>query len=90
MTLDVDGLDPSVMPRMVALAPGGLMWRHIIELFEALAAKGRILGLNLVELAPKNDLNQTPMIGASRLMRKLIMLQLMKSRGKTGLGSFLL
>ena len=90
MTLDVDGLDPSVMPGTVAPAPGGLMWRHIIELFKALAAKGRILGLNLVELAPKNDLNQTPMIGAGRLMRNLIMLQLMKSRGKTGLGGFLL
>jgi agmatinase len=86
VTLDVDGLDPSVMPGTVALAPGGLMWWHIIELFEALAAKGQILGLNLVELAPKNDLNQISMIGAGRLILKLIMLQLMKSRGKTGQG----
>jgi hypothetical protein len=68
----------------VALAPGGLMWWHIIELFEALAAKGQILGLNLVELAPKNDLNQISMIGAGRLVLKLIMLQLMKSQGKMG------
>jgi arginase family enzyme len=29
------------MPGTVALAPGGLMWWHIIELFEALAAKGQ-------------------------------------------------
>ena len=50
---------------------------------EALAAKGQILGLNLVELAPKNDLNQVSMIGAGRLMLKLIMLQLMKSQDKT-------
>jgi len=54
--LDFDGLDPSVMPGLVPLAPGGLMWWHIIELSEALAANGQILGLNLVELAPKNDL----------------------------------
>jgi agmatinase len=84
VTLDVDGLDPSVMPGTVALAPGGLMWWHIIELFEALAAKGQILGLNLVELAPKNDLNQISMIGAGRLMLKLIMLQLMKLHDKRG------
>ena len=83
VTLDVDGLDPSVMPGTVALAPGGLMWWHIIELFEALAAKGQIVGLNLVELAPKNDLNQISMIGAGRLILKLIMLQLMKSQDKT-------
>jgi len=82
VTLDVDGLDPSVMPGTVALAPGGLMWWHIIELFEALAAKGQIVGLNLVELAPKNDLNQISMIGAGRLILKLIMLQLMKSQDK--------
>ena len=84
MTLDVDGLDPSVMPGTVALAPGGLMWWHIIELFEVLAVKGQILGLNLVELAPKNDLNQISMIGAGRLVLKLIMLKLMKSQGKMG------
>ena len=54
------------------------------ELFEALALEGQILGLNLVELAPKNDLNQISMIGAGRLMLKLIMLQLMKSHGKMG------
>ena len=40
VTLDVDGLDPSVMPGTVALAPGGLMWWHIVELFEVLAVKG--------------------------------------------------
>ena len=54
MTLDVDGLDPSVMPGKVALAPGGLMWRHIIELFEALVAKGRfsaLAGKTLLELS---------------------------------------
>jgi agmatinase len=67
VTLDFDGLDPSVMPWTVALALGGLMWWHIIELFEALGAKERILGLNLVELAPKNDLNPNPMIGAGHL-----------------------
>ena len=84
MTLDFDGLDPSVMSGTVALAPGGLMWWHIIELFEALAAREQILGLNLVELAQNNDLNQISMIGAGWLMLKLIMLQLMKLHGKTG------
>ena len=49
-----------------------------------LAAKAQVLGLNLVELAPKNDFNQISMIEAGRLMLKLIMLQLMKLDGKTG------
>lgn len=82
VTLDVDALDPSVLLGTVALAPVGLIWWHIVELFEALAAKGHILRLNLVERAPKNGLKQILMIGAGRLVRKLTMLQSMKSRGK--------
>ncbi len=82
VTLDVDGLDPSVMPGTIALAPGGLLWWHIIELFEGLAAKGDIIGINIVELAPKNDINQLSMIGAGRLLIKLMMLELQKRRGK--------
>ena len=42
------------------------------------AKKGDIVGLNIVELAPKNDVNQLSMIGAGRLLVKLLMLQLQK------------
>ena len=78
VTLDVDGLDPSVMPATTALAPGGLIWWHVIDLFEGLARKGDIVGLNIVELAPKNDVNQLSMIVTGRLLVKLLMLQLQK------------
>ena len=50
----------------------------VIDLFEGLAKKGDIVGLNIVELAPKNDVNQLSMIGAGRLLVKLLMLQLQK------------
>ena len=80
VTLDVDGLDPSVMPGTVALSPGGLSWWHIVTLFEGLVEKGTIVGLNLVELAPKNDLNNLSLIGAGRLIMKLLMLQLQSPR----------
>lgn len=78
VTLNVDVLDPSVMLAKTALAPGELLWWHIIDLFEGLARKGDIVGLNIVELAPKNDVNQLSMIGAGRLLMKLLMLQLQK------------
>ena len=79
VTLDVDGLDPSIMPGTIALAPGGLSWWDIDSLFRGLIHKGTIVGLNVVELAPKNDLSQLSMIGAGRLILKLLMLQLTKS-----------
>ena len=80
VTLDVDGLDPSVMPGTVALSPGGLSWWHVVTLFEALVQKGSIVGLNLVELAPKNDVNKLSLIGAGRLIMKLLMIQLQQAR----------
>ena len=83
VSLDVDGLDPSVMPGTIALAPGGLSWWHIIELFEGLARKGDIVGLNVVELAPENDVNQISLIGVGRLILKLLMLQLEKSESSS-------
>ena len=76
VSLDVDGLDPSVVPGTIALAPGGIMWWEIVELFEELAKKGNIVGLNVVELAPQNDINQISMITAGRLILKLLILQL--------------
>ena len=42
----------------------------------------KIIGINIVELAPKNDINQLSMIGAGRLLIKLMMLELQKRRGK--------
>lgn len=79
VTLDVDGLDPSIMPGTIALSPGGLSWWDIDRLFTGLTNKGNVVGLNLVELAPKNDMNQISMIGAGRLILKLLMLQLSKA-----------
>ena len=79
VSLDVDGLDPSVIPGTIALAPGGIVWWELVELFEGLTKKGHVVGLNLVELAPQNDLNQISMITAGRLILKLLMLQLNSS-----------
>lgn len=80
ITLDVDGLDPSVMPGTIALAPGGLSWWDIDNLISGITSKGNLIGLNIVELAPKNDINQISMIGAGRIILKFLMSQLSKSK----------
>ena len=80
ITLDVDGLDPSVMPGTVALAPGGLLWWQLIDLLDGISEKGSIIGLNVVELAPKNDLNQISMIGAGRFIVSLVMREALKKK----------
>ena len=78
ITLDVDGLDPSIVPGTIALSPGGLNWMQISACFDGISKKGQIIGLNVVELAPKNDINQISMIVVGRLILKCLMLELNK------------
>lgn len=51
-TLDVDGLDPSLMPATGTPVPGGTDWYQTLRLFDSLAAQRQIIGLDLVEFAP--------------------------------------
>lgn len=53
VSLDVDGLDPSIMPATGTPVPGGLMWKETVDLFRFIKSTGRtIVGLDVVELAP--------------------------------------
>lgn len=51
-TLDVDGLDPSVMPATGTPVPGGLGWYQALGLFESVARQRQIIGLDVMEFAP--------------------------------------
>jgi agmatinase len=53
LTLDVDGLDPSVIPHTGTPVPGGLGWYQTLDLLARAAAGRRILGVDVVELAPR-------------------------------------
>ena len=52
ITFDVDGLDPSLMPGTGTPEPGGLDWYEAVDLMAAVAARKRIVGFDIVELAP--------------------------------------
>jgi agmatinase len=51
-TLDVDGIDPSVIPATGTPVPGGLGWYQTLGLFESVARQRRIIGFDLLEFAP--------------------------------------
>jgi agmatinase len=51
-TLDVDGIDPSVLPATGTPVPGGLGWYQTLGLFESVAQQRRIIGFDLLEFAP--------------------------------------
>ncbi len=49
LTIDIDGLDPSLVPTTGTPEPGGLGWYETLTLIRKLAAKKRVVGMDLVE-----------------------------------------
>jgi len=72
LTIDADGLDPTIMPAVMAQTPGGLDWLQIRQLVHGLIKKGRVLGMDLVEIAPIHDVGNITMVYAERLICNFI------------------
>ncbi|HKX84072.1 MAG TPA: agmatinase, partial [Pyrinomonadaceae bacterium] len=49
LTIDIDGLDPSIVPTTGTPEPGGLGWYETLTLIRKLAERRRIVGMDLVE-----------------------------------------
>lgn len=52
VTIDVDVFDPSIMPATGTPEPGGLNWYQVMHALELLSKQRRIIGFDVVELAP--------------------------------------
>lgn len=68
VTLDCDGLDPGIMPGVAARTPGGLSYTQTIDLIAGAALRGRIVGLDVVELLPAADIGGLSALTASRII----------------------
>ncbi len=45
LTIDIDGLDPSLVPTTGTPEPGGLGWYEVLTLIRKLAKKRRVVGM---------------------------------------------
>lgn len=72
ITIDADGIDPAVAPGVEGPAPGGLTFHQCRRLIHGLVGKGRVLGMDIVEITPSRDLNNITSIVAGRLAVNLI------------------
>jgi agmatinase len=52
ITLDLDVLDPSIMPATGTPEPGGILWNDLIHLIRGVSEICTIRGFDLVELCP--------------------------------------
>lgn len=72
ITLDCDGLDPSVIPGVIGPAPGGLGYWQVVELLHGAAQRARIAAFDLVEFVPQRDIQQLGALVAARLVGNAI------------------
>ena len=57
ITVDVDGLDPSLVPGVIGPEPGGLTYFQAIDIIDGVADRARIVGFDVVEFVPERDVN---------------------------------
>ena len=69
IALDIDGLDPMVVPGVIGRAPGGLSYWQTVELIHGVAQKAEIVAFNLVEFMPERDVDE---LGASVAARIIV------------------
>lgn len=72
LTVDMDGFDPSEAPGVEGPAPGGLHFHQVRKLIHGLVAKGRMVGMDVVEITPKRDVNNITSVLAGRLIANFI------------------
>ena len=71
VTFDVDAFDPSIMPSTGTPEPNGLYWHETTNLIRKLGMRRRIVGFDVVELAPIEDLHH-PDLTAAKLVYKIL------------------
>lgn len=69
LTIDIDGLDPSLVPTTGTPEPGGLGWYETLTLIRTLAKKKRVVGMDLVEFS-KTENSDAPAFLCSKLVYK--------------------
>jgi agmatinase len=68
IALDIDVMDPAVVPAVIGPAPGGLSYWQLLGILEAAAGRARIAGFNLVELMPSADVGGRGALVAARIV----------------------
>ena len=72
LAIDVDGIDPSVVPGVILPAFGGLGYQTMLDLIHGVAAKARIVGADFVEYVPERDPDQRGAQAIARLASNVI------------------
>lgn len=71
ITIDLDGLDPAVIPGTGTPEPGGLSYRQVVDLLKITGQKREVIAADIVELA-KIDGSQVSETTAAKIATKIM------------------
>lgn len=71
ITIDVDGMDPAIMPATGTPEPGGLSWYEMLALLRATISKKTVVACDVVELSPLPGL-MAPNFLCAKLIYKIL------------------
>jgi agmatinase len=73
ITIDLDVLDPSVMPGTGTPEPGGINFHDMLEIIQNLSNLQNVVGMDIVELSPKYDTSGISNAVACKILRELVL-----------------
>jgi agmatinase len=76
ITLDLDALDPSIMPAVGTPEPGGLQWYETLDFLRMVFARKQVVGFDLVELSPIPGLHHADFLAAKLTAEMVRMVRL--------------
>jgi agmatinase len=82
ITIDIDVLDPSVMPATGTPEPGGIYWKGLLRIIREVSKRCRVRGFDLVELSPIPGMVAPDFLTAKLVYRIMGYLTEAKSSGK--------
>jgi len=68
ISVDIDSFDPSIASGTGTPSHGGFMYYEVLELIDLIAQKGKIIGMDLVEVAPDYDMTSSTTTLAAQLL----------------------
>ncbi|MFM7614610.1 MAG: arginase family protein, partial [Synechococcales cyanobacterium] len=71
LTIDLDGIDPTLIPGVGTPEPGGLNWYSLMTFLKQVFVRHRVIGVDVMELAPVNA-SVVSEFTAAKLIYKLI------------------
>jgi len=78
LTIDVDGLDPSIIPATGTPEPHGLSWVQTLDIVRTVCANAEVVAFDCVELAPIAGMHSSDFITA-KLIYKVMNYVMMKA-----------